>query len=112
MIGVTSMRGFFGYWFAVLKLTQAQAFAQFYKFVRYVGTRGDQNPHRGSSYDEFRKGDDEVRIEQEGPKWYDFPPASHCSVGVKNCKDPDCPVKKELARMDAARKKDQGDDDV
>jgi hypothetical protein len=43
MIGVSSMRGFFGYWFAVLKLTQAQAFAVFYRFVRYVGTRGDDD---------------------------------------------------------------------
>jgi hypothetical protein len=43
MIGVTSMRGFFGYWIAVLKLTREQAFAQFYRFVRYVGTRGDDD---------------------------------------------------------------------
>jgi hypothetical protein len=30
------MRHFIGYWIAVLKLTKAQAFALFYRFVRYV----------------------------------------------------------------------------
>jgi hypothetical protein len=58
---------------AVPKLTKAQAFALFYRFVRYVswsyktewGERPwkDLNPHRGSSYDEFRdedEGDDVV----------------------------------------------------
>jgi len=30
------MRDFVVYWIAVLKLTKAQAFALFYRFVRYV----------------------------------------------------------------------------
>ncbi len=49
------MRQFLHYWFvAVPKLTKAQALALFYKFVRYVaGTK--ENPHRGSSLDEFMK---------------------------------------------------------
>jgi hypothetical protein len=29
------MRHFVGYWIAVLKLTKAQAFALFYRFVRF-----------------------------------------------------------------------------
>jgi hypothetical protein len=38
------MRAFVEYWIAVLKLTQAQAFALFYRFVRYVaGTKGDDD---------------------------------------------------------------------
>jgi hypothetical protein len=97
------MKNFIEYWLAVVRLTQAQAFALFYRFARYVAPewveRGWYN-YKG----------EEVDVKK--PKWYDFPPLSHCSVGVKNCKDPDCPVKKELARMEVARKKDQGDDVV
>jgi hypothetical protein len=38
------MRQFLQYWFvAVPKLTKAQAFALFYRFVRYVGTKGDDD---------------------------------------------------------------------
>jgi hypothetical protein len=34
------MRGFIGYWIAVLKLTQSQAFALLYRFVRFsAGTQ-------------------------------------------------------------------------
>ncbi len=49
------MKYFLYYWLiAVPKLTKAQALALFYKFVRYVaGTK--ENPHRGSSLDEFMK---------------------------------------------------------
>ncbi len=39
------MKAFIGYWIAVLRLTKAQAFALFYRFVRYtVGNKeGDEN---------------------------------------------------------------------
>lgn len=76
------MKHFVEYWIGVLKLTKEQALAAFYRFVRFSA-------------------------EKKQFKWYDLPPASHCSVGVENCKDPACPVKKELARMDAARKEDE-----
>jgi hypothetical protein len=38
------MRHFVDYWIAVLKLTKAQAFALFYKFVRFsAGTEEDDD---------------------------------------------------------------------
>jgi hypothetical protein len=56
-----TMRDFLHYWLiAVPKLTKAQAFALFYRFVRYVaGTEKKENPHRGSSFDEFMNEIDE-----------------------------------------------------
>ena len=69
------MGQFIGYWIAVLKLTKAQAFALFYRFVRYTswsyktewGERDwEENPHRGSSYDEFRKNDDADEAVKQG----------------------------------------------
>jgi hypothetical protein len=54
-----TMRDFLHYWLiAVPKLTKAQAFALFYRLVRYVAG-SKENPHRGSSYDEFRAADEE-----------------------------------------------------
>jgi hypothetical protein len=109
------MRQFLHYWFvAVPKLTKAQACCVLYRFVRYVSWSYDVEWGEYDSDAEDRPWVDledwDEEMVQQPPKWYDFPPASHCSVGVKNCKDPDCPVKKQLARMDAARKKDQGED--
>ncbi len=36
MRGFMAMGGFIGYWIAVARLTKAQAFAVFYRFVQYV----------------------------------------------------------------------------
>jgi hypothetical protein len=42
----------------VPKLTKFQASSLFHRFVRYVAG-SKENPHRGSSYDEFRKEDED-----------------------------------------------------
>jgi hypothetical protein len=57
------MRHFLSYWFiAVPRLTKAQAFALFYRFVRYVGH--DVSPPSWDDWDEemkeVPKGDDVV----------------------------------------------------
>ena len=36
------MKEFIEYWIAVLKLTKAQAFALFYKFIRYAAEKDDK----------------------------------------------------------------------
>jgi hypothetical protein len=36
------MKTFFTYWLAALKLTKAQAFALFYRFVRYAAGEEDE----------------------------------------------------------------------
>jgi hypothetical protein len=56
------MKNFIEYWLAVGRLTQAQAFALFYRFARYVAPewveRGWYN-HKGEEVD-VKKGDDVV----------------------------------------------------
>ena len=47
------MRDFVDYWIAVLKLTKAQAFALFYRFVRYSA---EEYTERGW----YNQGDDDV----------------------------------------------------